>query len=90
MEKLPLMPSQTSLATKEGFMLDPQKSQRTAWDLAVAGSLGISDDSSLFDLNHSALHLVHDSPVVGGHDDGGAGEVDAAQKPHDLFAVVRV
>ena len=50
----------------------------------------VANDDAVRQLDDALAHLVDDLGVVRGHDDGGAGAVDAIEQFHDADARVRV
>ena len=50
---------------------------------AVDAAHLVADERAVVELDHPPAHRVDDALVVGGHDDGGAGAVDAVEQPHD-------
>src|SRR6266536_4608200 len=50
----------------------------------------VADDLAVLELDHALAHRVDDALVVGGHDHGGAGPVDALEQLHDVLGGGRV
>src|SRR5829696_2720852 len=50
----------------------------------------VANEPALFQLDDAAAHRVDDVVVVGGHQDRGAGPVDALEQQHDVLAGVGV
>ena len=53
--------------------------------VAVDAAVLVAHDRAPVELDHPLAHPIDDAPVVGGHDHGGTGPVDAVQKPHDAL-----
>src|SRR4051795_9814239 len=50
----------------------------------------VTNDAAVVELDDALAHLVDDAGIVGGHEHGRAGAVDAVQELHDADAGVRV
>src|SRR5689334_3363277 len=56
---------------------------------AVDAARLIAHERAVVELDDPATHRVDDARVVGGHDDRGAGPVDAVEQPHDADGGLR-